>query len=137
MDCNWKLRRTRKPALGKLIDSGYLWAGGGDANVVDFEIIRELRELGLHEQADALSGESQQNIHHVWPENWQAWECFYVLSDQWIIAPMGGVIGLNGVAIMQYLGMSGVVGNDAMNIYSDVRLIASGAIKAWRENAKA
>ncbi len=65
----------------------------------------------------------------VWPENWQAWELFLIVSDQWIITPAGSIIGLNAAAIWPLLQAEGL----GREMYEHIREIAHGAIKAFRE----
>lgn len=103
---------------------------------MDNAVINELRQLGLDAQADFYGGRLEQYQHHVWPENWPAFECFMQLSDQWIIAPFGGAIGLNGSVVLSYLDMLGINGLSAKSLYNDIRQIASGALKAWREKSE-
>ncbi len=65
----------------------------------------------------------------VWPENWQAWELFLSVSDQWVITPSGSIIGLNGASVWPLLNSEGL-GKQA---YDDIRQIAHGAIRAFSE----
>ncbi|MDD5395242.1 MAG: DUF1799 domain-containing protein [Thiothrix sp.] len=95
-----------------------------------------MRSLGLNEEADALSGEIGKSEYYIWPENWSAWEFFNELSDQWLFAPMGGAIGLNGSVVLDYVKLGGMKGKKAQAIYQDIRHIASGALSAWREKSK-
>lgn len=135
MDSNPQ-HRNRKAATGKLTDCGYVWAGGGDDNTTSPEIIAELRECGMHEYADQLERENQRNNFYLWDENWLAYEVFCASCDQWQFAGFGGIVGLNGMFVMGYIrDMLQLSGDDARQLYHDVRLIASGALKAWREKS--
>lgn len=97
----------------------------------------ELRQLGLNKEADILFGQQRNKQYFVWPENWEAWEVFTALSDQWIFTPFGGAIALNGSTVIDYVRLLGMDAQTAKQLYNDVRHIATGALTAWREKSKA
>ena len=72
----------------------------------------------------------------VWACNWQALEVFLAICDQWLVAPHGGFLGLNGQVLLSYLELIDESRAARRQLYSDVQLIASGAISAWREQAE-
>ena len=90
----------------------------------------------MHDYADQLERENQRNSFYLWDESWQAYEVFCASCDQWQFAGLGGIVGLNGMFVMGYIrDMLQLSGDDARQLYHDVRLIASGALKAWREKS--
>jgi hypothetical protein len=136
LGCDWKHWRTAGAKSKKLTGAGYIWAGGGESSLADDDVIRELRALGLNEQADALSGQTKQQAYYVWPDNWQAFELFADVSDQWLFAGMGSPVGLNGAVVLDYIRThTDLKGGALTELYQDVRLIASGALTAWREKS--
>lgn len=72
----------------------------------------------------------------VWGCNWQALEVFLALCNQWLPAPQGGFLGLNGQVLLSYLELIDESRSLRRQLYSDVQMIASGAISAWRKQVE-
>lgn len=75
----------------------------------------------------------QQSRFDVWPENWEALSVFLEVADQWDYPPQGGrPFRLNAHAVFSWLDVSGRR-KQARKLWSQIQLIADGALEAWRQ----
>ena len=58
---------------------------------------------------------------------------FIVLSTQWRMAPMGGVVGLDYSAISPTLRLSGVPRGQWRDVFTDLRVMEAAALETMRE----
>lgn len=69
----------------------------------------------------------------VWPENWEALTVFLDVCGEWDYPPLGGKpFRLNSVAVFKWLDLSGRK-RQARTLWPQVRMVAAGALEAWRE----
>lgn len=69
----------------------------------------------------------------VWQENWESVMLFLTLSTQWIIAPMGGAVGINYVAVESVMNLNNIKNKDRQSLFNDIRIMESSAIRVMRD----
>lgn len=69
----------------------------------------------------------------IWQENWDSVMLFLTLSTQWIIAPMGGAIGVNYVAVESVMNLNNIKNKDRQSLFADIRVMESSALRVMRE----
>ena len=92
-------------------------------------------EASIRQQIAAIEADMA-TAFPVYTENWQALEIFLELSSQWLLAPMGGFLALDGRTLLAYLELTGEPMARRRELYTEVQQIASGAIDAWRKQAE-
>lgn len=58
---------------------------------------------------------------------------FLAVGTQWLIAPMGGLIGINYVALESAMNMAGIKKQKRASMFDDVRSMESVALQVFRE----
>lgn len=69
----------------------------------------------------------------VWPENWRVFVLFSRLQTQWNVS-MGGPTGLRYEAIYPLLDRETDTPNEWMELFQDVQVLESAALKQMAEN---
>lgn len=68
----------------------------------------------------------------IWPENVQAYQLFYGLRKQWVLAPMGGPIGLNFLVAYSRMDRMDLTREEYNQLDEDLQLMEDAALSAMR-----
>ena len=68
----------------------------------------------------------------IWPENVRAYELFYGLRKQWVLAPMGGPIGLNFLVAYSRIDRMGLTREEYNQLDEDLQVMEDAALEAMR-----
>ena len=71
--------------------------------------------------------------YEVWPDNWRAFVLFSRVQTQWNMA-IGGPTGLRYEAIYPLLDRETDTPNEWMELFQDVQVLESAALKQMAEN---
>ena len=77
--------------------------------------------------------DNDDHVCEVWEENWRSVLLFLTIQTQWIIKPIGGLLGLNYVAIESGMRMSGIKKKERPKIFDDLRIIEHTVLKIINE----
>lgn len=69
----------------------------------------------------------------VWEENWQSLLFFLAIDTQWIVAPMGGYIGLNYPSIKAVMWIQDIRKKRRKEIFADLQIIEKTILKTQAE----
>lgn len=69
----------------------------------------------------------------VWEENWQSLLFFLAIDTQWIVAPMGGYIGLNYQSVKSLMWIQSVKKKRRKEIFADLQIIEKTILKIQAE----
>ena len=126
-----QLGRTKK----KLEDAAHYWATGGGA-VEDDDRVSSLIEMGVpEEEARAFVQDSAESDEledfDVFPENWDTVILFHRLQTQWRVAGMGGLIGLDYVAVESVMRICKVKNRE--QTFDRLRVMEAAALEAMSD----
>lgn len=141
----------------KLIDVGYLWAGGQHLTQNKFAAsgvnksskpkvtltpyeVQTLKRWGVKRPEGLVDENGTQPTGHIIESHlWQTWHNFQMVCDQWVFQPAGlggGIrIGLNTASVMSYLTVA-MSHKKALKQFELIKYIASGVLKADFENRR-
>lgn len=68
----------------------------------------------------------------IWPENVRAFELFHSLRKQWILAPMGGPIGLNFLVAYNRMDRMELTPEEYNQLDEDLQVMEDAALEAMR-----
>nr|WP_280142071.1 DUF1799 domain-containing protein [Nitrosomonas aestuarii] len=80
-------------------------------------------------------GENSQDCE-VWEENWRSVLLFLLVQTQWVVAPMGGYVGLNYTGVQSAMWMSSIRKKERPGLFDDLRIIESEILKTINERNK-
>jgi hypothetical protein len=81
--------------------------------------------LGIDSAVFAPVKEEDRDLE-IWPENWEAVEVFVAMATQWRHSSLGGVVGLDYVALNTVMGILAV--RDVKDVFYCVRIMESEAL---------
>lgn len=68
----------------------------------------------------------------IWPENVRAYEMFCGMQRQWVLAPMGGPIGLNFLVAYSRMDRMGLTAEEYNQLDEDLQVMEGAALQAMR-----
>jgi len=71
----------------------------------------------------------------IWPENWQAFKLFQQTQTQWVIAPMGGFVGLNYQSVIKVIGLYEKQKQEKIELFENIQAIEQGFLSGINKNA--
>lgn len=99
----------------------------------DSELDESLLALGIVPPSNFGDYEEGEEGFDVWPENWPTVEAFLKCQTQWVVAGMGGVIGLNYVAVDVVLRRYNL---DDPEIFAGIQVMEAAALKVMNRVSK-
>ncbi|MDF3024802.1 MAG: protein of unknown function phage-related protein [Alphaproteobacteria bacterium] len=132
------LQGTRK----KLEAVARHWAGDREtaAAAVDDNVIAGMEAMGappeVIEEARRRA-EPEEEICWVYEENWESVLFFFDLQTQWVVAGMGGYIGLNYAGAEAAIRLNEVPRNKRKPLFADIRIMEAAAMKVLNKKHEA
>jgi hypothetical protein len=72
-------------------------------------------------------------LYGIWPENWHIVEAFLKCDTQWVVAGMGGVVGLNYSGVAVVLSLYNI--NDP-EVFAGIQIMEKAALKVMNRERK-
>jgi len=68
----------------------------------------------------------------IWPENFLTYQMFCGMQRQWVLAPMGGPIGLNFLVAYSRMDRMGLTPEEYNQLDEDLQVMEGAALEAMR-----